>query len=81
MLFMPDLSSLLRPPYIFLILGVISFSGAVVSTCTGKTRTRYRSSIYRAQEPSEFWQVVAMYYLGAVLFVGLFLYRAYGLSN
>src|ERR1700747_3582749 len=31
---------LLRPPYIFLILGVIIFSGAVVSTCTGTTSAR-----------------------------------------
>jgi hypothetical protein len=41
--------------YIYLILGVIFFSGAVVSTCTGRTRTRFRRAVYRANEPSEFW--------------------------
>jgi hypothetical protein len=78
---MPDLFSLLRPPYIFLTLGVISFSGAVVSTCTGKTRTRFRRSVYRAKEPSEFWGVVAMYYLIGVCFIGYFLYQVHAPSN
>ena len=66
---------LLRPPYIFLILGVIIFSGAVVSTCTGTTSARTGRWIYRAKEPSTFWWVVTIYYLGALLFVGLYLYE------
>jgi H+/Cl- antiporter ClcA len=65
----------LRPPYIYLILGIISFSGAVVSTCTGKTWARFRGSVYRTKEPNAFWRVVAVYFLGAVLFIGLFLYE------
>jgi hypothetical protein len=73
-LLMDDLFSLLRPPYIFLILGVISFSGAVVSTCTGKTWARFEGSIDRSKEPNNFWSVVAIYFLGSLLFIGLFLY-------
>ena len=46
------------PQYIYLILGLISFSGWV----------------YRAIEPRQFWWVVAMYYVGAVLFIGIFLF-------
>ena len=29
--------------------------------------------VYRAIEPRQFWWVVAMYYVGAVLFIGIFL--------
>ena len=58
---------------IYLILGLILFSGAVVSTCTGKARTRFSGGVYRAIEPRQFWWVVAMYYVGAVLFIGIFL--------
>jgi hypothetical protein len=69
---MPDLASVLRSPQTFLILGIISFSGAVVSTCAGKTSARTGRIIYRAKEPSEFWWVVAIYYLGGLLFIGLY---------
>lgn len=78
---MSDLGSLLRPPGIYLILAIVSFSGAVVSTCTGKTWGRVGRSVCRAQEPSNFWWVVAIYYLSAVLFMGIFMYRMYGLSR
>jgi hypothetical protein len=72
---MPDLFSLQRPPYIFLILGVVSFFGALVSTCTGKTSARTGRMIYRAKEPSAFWWVVTIYYLGALLFLGTYWYE------
>jgi hypothetical protein len=78
---MPDLHSLLRPPYIFLILGIISLSVGVISTCTGVTWARYGRVIYRAQEPKQFWCDVAVCYLGGVWFIGYFLYKVYGLSN
>jgi hypothetical protein len=73
-LFMLDWQSQL-PPSSLLILGIISFSGAVVSTCTGKTRARVGRTIYRATEPSTFWWVVAIYYVGSLLFVGLYLHQ------
>jgi hypothetical protein len=49
--------------YIYLILGVISFSGTAVSTCTGKTRSRFQGWVYRAKEPTPLLWVVAIYYL------------------
>jgi hypothetical protein len=76
-LFMPDWES--RSPYVWLIAGVISLFLAVVGTCTGRTCGRYRGSVYRAKEPKEFWWLVAIYYLGAVLFIGLFLNAVHAL--
>ena len=79
---MAYLDPLLRPPLIYLVLGVITLSVAVVSTCTGKTWGRFGGWVwvYRAKEPNEFWWVVAIYYLGSVLFIGIFLYKVYELS-
>jgi hypothetical protein len=81
MLFMRDLSSLLKPPYIYLVLGVILFSAAVVWTSTGKARTRFQGWVYRAKEPTQFWLVVALYYLGGICFIGYFLYMVCGFSS
>jgi hypothetical protein len=71
-LFMPDLFS--NPPHILLILGFALLFAAVVSVCTGKTF--YRGSVYRAKDPSEFWWLVAIYFLGGVLFIETFLYAS-----
>ena len=48
---MSDRFWLLRPPYIFFILGVISISAAVVFTCMGKVWVRFNGWVYRAKEP------------------------------
>ncbi len=71
---MPDLSFLFKPPYMFLMLGVISLSGAAVSTCTGTTWLRLHGRIIRAKEPGEFWRTVATYYLLGIGLIGYFLY-------
>jgi hypothetical protein len=78
---MLDLFSLLRPPHIFLILGVISLCVGVISTCTGVSWARYGHVIYRTKEPRQFWEDVATCYLIGVCFIGYFLYEVYGLSN
>jgi hypothetical protein len=59
----------------YLIIGVLFFSGAVVSTWTGKTSARTGRWICRAEEPNTFWWIVAIYYLSALFFVGLYLYQ------
>jgi hypothetical protein len=59
--------------YIYLILGVIFFSGAVVSTCTGQTWVRFSGLVYRAKEPTLFWGTVAIYCVGGVVCIGTFL--------
>jgi len=76
---MADMRTLLTTPYFQLIFGVISFSAAVVWTCTGKAWARFHGWVYRAEEPSGFWWVVAMYYLIGVFMIGYFLYKVYGL--
>jgi hypothetical protein len=72
---MPNLNSLLRPPYVFLILGGLSISAAAVFTCTGKVWVRFNGWVYRAKEPRSFWGEVAAYFLAGVCFVGYFLYN------
>lgn len=81
MLLMHDFKSLLRSPYIFLIVGVVSISAAVVYTCLGKAWGRFSGWIYRAEEPRTFWVEIAFYYLGGVLSLGYFLFKIYGLSS
>ena len=78
---MPDLHSLMRPPYIYLILAIVFFSAAVVWTCTGKAWIRFHGWVYRAEEPNRFWLEVAAYFLGGVLFIGLFMYEVFGTSH
>jgi len=75
---MPDWHSQSSSPYILLILGGILLCAAVVWTCTGRARTRFHGWVYRAQEPTVFWLVVAVYYLAGVYFIGDSLYRLRG---
>jgi hypothetical protein len=64
---------ILKPPYFFLIVGVILISAATVWTCMGKVWVRFNGWVYRANEPRSFWWEVALYYLGGVCFIGYFL--------
>jgi hypothetical protein len=59
----------------FLMLGLILLSGAVISTYTGKTWLRLHGCIIRSKEPGEFWRTVAMYYLLGIGLLGYFLYE------
>jgi hypothetical protein len=72
---MHDLASLLRDPFVFLILGVISISAAAVFTSTGQVWVRFNGWVYRAKEPRSFWGEVAAYFLVGLCFVGYFLCR------
>ena len=72
-----DLSSPLRPPNVFLIIGVISISGAAFFAYTGKVWARFRGWVYRDKEPRVFWGEVAAYFVVGVFFVGYFLYKVY----
>jgi len=62
-----------RPPLVYLIFGCIFLSAAVIFTFTGKALGRYGSWVCRAKDPSGFWLLVALYYLGGVFFIGCFL--------
>ena len=71
----------IQSPYYYLIVGLTSFSAAVVWTCIGKARARFSGWVYRDKEPNEFWWLVALYYLGGVFFIGTFVYKIFGFSN
>ena len=70
-----------RSSYGLLVFGVFSLFLAVVGTCTGEAWARFGQVVSRAKEPKQFWQLIAIYYLGGVCFIGYFLYRVYGLAN
>jgi hypothetical protein len=76
---MPNMHAFLRHQYSnLLILGVILLCWGVVSTCIGETLAPHAGRVIsRAEEPREFWKVVAMYYVICVWFVGYFLYKFY----
>jgi hypothetical protein len=74
MLFMFDLGSLLRAPFIFLILSVLAISAATVFACTGRVWVRFSGWVYRAKEPRVFWVDVIILYLAGVFFMGCFLF-------
>jgi hypothetical protein len=78
---MLDFYTVFRPPYIFLVLGILSISAAVVFTCTGRAWVRFNGWIYRAKEPRWFWYEVALYYLSGIFFIGYFLLKVDVLSN
>jgi hypothetical protein len=78
---MSDSFWLLKPPYIFLILGFISISAAVIFTCTGRVWVRFNGWVFRAKEPKWFWWEVALDYLIGLGFVGYFLFKISELSN
>jgi hypothetical protein len=73
-LLMFELSQLLRPPYIFLILGVVTISSATICTYTGRVWVRFNGWVYRAKEPRAFWGNVAAYFLVGLCFLGFFLF-------
>lgn len=72
---------LLRPPYVFLTVGVMSISAATFFTCTGKVWVRFNGWVYRVNKPGWFWREVGLYYLGGIYFIGCFLHKVYGLWN
>jgi hypothetical protein len=72
-LFMFDLSLLLKPPLVFLMLGVISISASVVWTLTGRVWVRFHGWVYRAKEPGSFWWEVILYFLCGVGLIVYFL--------
>lgn len=76
---MPD--SHLMPPYASLIFGGFLLFLAVVGTCTGEAWARYGRVVYRAEEPEQFWEVIATEYIGAACLIGYFLYKVYGPQN
>ena len=76
---MPPVLNSPQMPSILLITGILSFSAAIVWTYTGKAWIRFHGWIYRAERPTRFWWEVAMYYLGGLFLIGLYLYKIHAL--
>jgi hypothetical protein len=70
-----ELSQVLRPPYIFLVLGFISIFAAAIFTYTGKVWVRFNGWVYRAKEPRSFCGEVVAYLLVGLCFIGYFLFE------
>jgi hypothetical protein len=60
----------------FLILGIVVVVMALIFTLTGRCLVKYQGIIDRANNPKEFWQNVALYYLLGLFCLGLYLYTA-----
>jgi hypothetical protein len=48
---------------------------AVIFTLSGESLERYGRMVSRAEEPKRFWWNVAMFYLGGIFFIALYLYQ------
>jgi hypothetical protein len=70
---MPNWDSLLNPNFIYLIPGCIFIFAAVVSMRAGKTYGRFGVSASRSEEPAQFWWGVALYFLGGIFFIGIYM--------
>jgi hypothetical protein len=64
----------IKSPYVFLTLGLISFSAATMFTFMGKVWVRFNGWVYRAEKPGTFWWEVALDYLIGIFFIGYSLY-------
>lgn len=74
-------SSELKPPYGLLIFGVFSFFLGVAATYTGDAWGRFGRVVRRANDPNQFWSLVALQYLVGICFIGYFLYKVYELAH
>ena len=72
---------LLNPEFPAVMIAVIFLAAAVVSTLTGKTISRSRGWVFRAKDPSDFWGCVAIYYVAAIVGIGIYLYGVYKFQN
>ena len=68
----------LRPPYLWLILGIFFLFLGITGSCTGKVWARFGGFVYRAKEPWAFWGIILVDYLSGIFFIGYFLYKVYG---
>jgi hypothetical protein len=76
-LFMTDWNSPIKSPYLFLVLGCLSFSAALVWTFIGKAWVRFYGWVYRSEEPKWFWWEVFLDCVVGGGFIGYFLYKVY----
>jgi hypothetical protein len=72
----PDhFSYLIDRQHRFLLIGIVLLVMTVVFTLSGETLERYYGLVSRSEEPKRFWWSVALYFLGGLFFIGLYLYQ------
>lgn len=57
----------------FLLLGIVLLILSGVFTLSGGTLDRYRGIVYRTEDPKSYWGDVAIYFLGGLICIGLYL--------
>lgn len=70
----PTLNSIESSPIYYLVIGTVVFFVALASASSGKTWGRFEGAIYRDKEPRKFWQLVILYFLIGLCFIGYTLY-------
>ena len=58
----------------FLVTGIVLMGVTLISTLTGTCLVKYRGFVFRAEDPKEFWQNVALYCVLGLISLGLYLY-------
>lgn len=66
-------SFLIHQPYNLLILGVFLLFLSAIWVFTGKVLARFDGWVYRTEDPTEFWGVVALYVVVGGFFIAEFL--------
>jgi H+/Cl- antiporter ClcA len=72
---MDHFSYLIDRQHRFLLIGIIVLVIAVIFTLSGESLERYGRMVSRAEEPKRFWWSIAMFYLGGIFFIALYLYQ------
>ena len=72
---MDHFSYLIDRQHRFLLIGVFLLAVAAASILTGQGIEPRRRTVYRAEEPRQFWFIVTVFCLAGLFFIGLFLYQ------
>ena len=56
------------------IMGIVLIGLALIFALTGRCLVKYRGIIYRADDPKEFWQNIAVYCVLGLVCLGLYVY-------
>jgi hypothetical protein len=73
---MDHYSYLIDRQHRFLLVGIVLLLAAVVFTLTGESLRGWGGPVVaRAEEPKRFWWDVALFYLGGIFFIALYLFN------